>query len=91
MSDDTTIEVAAKRLQSAIAALELATKRRSVSEGAIDNLQGEIQALSEDRSKLAHELDQVRARNAQLERVNEEVSRRLSRATEAFEGLLDRD
>jgi FtsZ-binding cell division protein ZapB len=91
MSDDTTIEVAAKRLQSAIAALELATKRRSVSEGAIDNLQGEIQALSEDRSKLAQELDQVRARNAQLERVNEEVSRRLSRATEAFEGLLDRD
>lgn len=91
MSDDTTIEVAAKRLQSAIAALELATKRRSVSEGAIDNLQGEIQALSDDRSKLAQELDQVRARNAQLERVNEEVSARLARATEAFEGILDRD
>ncbi len=91
MSDDTTIEVAAKRLQSAIAALELATKRRSVSEGAIDNLQGEIQALSEDRSKLAQELDQVRARNAQLERINEEVGQRLARATEAFEGLLDRD
>ena len=90
MSDDTNIEAAAKRLQSALAALELATKRRSVSEGAIDNLQGEIQALSDDRSKLAEELDQVRARNVTLERVNEEVSRRLALATEAFEGILDR-
>ncbi|MBL4756262.1 MAG: DUF4164 domain-containing protein [Rhizobiales bacterium] len=91
MSDDTSIEVAARRLQAAIAGLELATQRRGISEGAIENLQGEVQALSEDRSRLAQELDQVRARNVQLERVNEDVSRRLALATEAFEGILDRN
>lgn len=90
MSDETPVEVAAKRLQSAIEALEIATKRRSVSDGAIQNLQGEIQALTDDRSKLAQDLDEVRARNAQLERISDEVSKRMDRAIEAFEGVLDK-
>ena len=49
---------------------------------------GQLQAFGSDRSKLAAELDHVRARSVDLESANREVSRRLERAVDSIRTVL---
>lgn len=53
-----------------------------------DALEAQLQAFGSDRSKLAAELDTVRAHAVDLESANREVSRRLDRAVDSIRTVL---
>jgi len=75
MSGDSTLEIAAKRLERAVFLLEqrLAERLKSAGEEA-----GGL--FDQDRAKLAAELDEARARERQLEEAGAEASAALGRA-----------
>ena len=50
-----------------------------------------LQAMADDRSRLADELDGAKARGDRLAQVNSEVSRRLVGAMETVRGVLEAD
>jgi hypothetical protein len=68
--------------------LEAAVNRRHEEDRQRDALEAQLQAFGSDRSKLAAELDQVRARTVDLEAANREVSRRLDRASDTIRTVL---
>jgi len=76
------IDAAARRLESALDALEAAIERRREGE------QADL-ALGVDRSRLASELDTAAARSRRLESSNREVAQRLDVAIETIRTLLD--
>jgi septal ring factor EnvC (AmiA/AmiB activator) len=88
IGDETPLERASRRLNSAIDMLEAAVNRRHDEDRQRDALEAQLQAFGSDRSKLAAELDQVRARSVDLEAANREVSRRLERAAETIRSVL---
>jgi hypothetical protein len=87
--EESALEQASRRLQMAIDALEAAVTRRLDDDSRRDGLEAQIQAYGSDRSKLADELDRLRARSADLEAVNREVSRRLDVAVETIRCALE--
>ena len=89
MSEENPIEVAALRLQSAVSALNVAAKRKELSDSSVESLQKEIQALSEDRSKLAQELDSLKNRAVHLEKINDDISGKLDGAILALEDAIN--
>jgi len=86
--DESPLERANRRLNSAIDMLEAAVNRRHEEDRQRDALEAQLQAYGSDRSRLASELDQVRARSVDLEAANREVSRRLERAVETIRTVL---
>jgi hypothetical protein len=86
--DESSLERARRRLNSAIDALEAAINRRHEDERQRDALEAQIQAYGSDRSKLAAELDDARARSGDLEAANREVSRRLEHAADTIRAVL---
>lgn len=86
--DEPPLERATRRLGSAIDALEAAVNRRHEEDRQRDALEAQLQAFGSDRSKLAAELDTVRARSVDLESANREVSRRLERAVDTIRNVL---
>ena len=48
----------------------------------------QIQALDNDRARLASELDQAAARSRGLEAANREVAQRIAQAIETINGVL---
>ena len=54
----------------------------------VAGLEGELQRLGTDRSRLAQSLDAAEARSARLEEANREVSRRLVAAMESIRDVL---
>ena len=86
--DDSSLERASRRLNAAIDALEAAISRRHEGDRQRDALEAQIQAFGSDRSKLADELDRVRARAGDLESANREVSRRLEHAVDTIRAVL---
>ncbi len=88
MSEENPIEDAAQRLRSAIKTLNVASKRRELTDSSVENLQREIQALSEDRSRLAQELDSLKNQTVRLERVNEDISGKIDGAILALEEAI---
>jgi hypothetical protein len=86
--DESPLEAATRRLDSAIDTLEAAVNRRHEEDRQRDALEAQLQAFGSDRSKLAAELDQVRARSVDLESSNREVSRRLERAVDTIRTVL---
>jgi hypothetical protein len=87
--EESALEQASRRLQTAIDSLEAAVHRRLDDDGRRDGLEAQLHAYGSDRSRLADELDRLRARSADLEAVNREVSRRLDRAMETIRAALD--
>jgi len=87
--DESALEQASRRLQMAIDALEASVNRRLDDDGHREGLEAQVQAYGSDRSKLADELDRMRARSADLEAVNREVSRRLDQAVETIRSALE--
>lgn len=86
--DESSLEQATSRLGSAIDTLEAAVNRRHEEDRQRDALEAQLQAFGSDRSKLAAELDHVRARSVDLESANREVSRRLERAVDTIRNVL---
>jgi predicted nuclease with TOPRIM domain len=88
MSEGNPIEAAALRLREAITALNVAAKRKELTDSTVESLHEEIQAISEDRSRLAQELDALKNRAVKLEQVNEEISDKLEHAIVALEETI---
>jgi hypothetical protein len=89
MSEGQTIDAAARRLAQALDLLEAAIERRCDSSRSESALAGQVQALGEDRARLASELDAASARVRGLETVNREVSQRLDVAMRSIRAVIE--
>lgn len=89
MSDASAIDMAAKRLASALDGLEAAADRRRETDRAEETLAAQLQALGNDRSRMASQLDEMAARARQLETTNREIARRLDVAMDTIRSVLD--
>lgn len=85
------IEAAARRLMSALDALEGAVEERNDTDRSEDELAARIQSLGTDRSRLAAELDAALVRARRLERTNREIAARLEGAIGAIESVIDHE
>lgn len=80
------LAAALRSLNDAVERLDRATKAQ------LDrprDLGGELQAMADDRARLAEELDGAKARGDRLAQVNGEVSRRLVGAMETVRGVME--
>ena len=68
--------------------LEASVSRQAVQGKSAEKVQREIAALTEDRSRLAQELDGLKAQNRKLDEMNDEVSERLDGAIKEIQGVL---
>lgn len=91
MAVASSIEQAIHRLQSAMDRLESAVEGNLENQRQVRGLEGEMQRLGTDRSRLAQSLDAAEARSGQLEEANREVSRRLVGAMESIREVLARN
>ncbi|MFO1013792.1 MAG: DUF4164 family protein [Caulobacteraceae bacterium] len=82
---DSALDLAAKRLERAVAVLEQRLARRLEDAGADAGV-----AFDQDRAKLAAELDACRAREKELEAAGEEASRALDKAISEIRSALGR-
>lgn len=89
MGDASVVEAALKRLELSLAALEAAVERRLDHDRSVVGLEDQLSRSDEDRSRLAQDLDQERARAGRLEDTNREVSRRLVTAMETIRSVLE--
>ena len=76
------------RLTQALARLEDAVERRLEGDEAVAGHAIEVQALAEDRARLAQELDDSFVRYAQIQSANKDASRRLDQAMETIRLVL---
>lgn len=91
MPDTRELTSALRRLEAAIDRVEGAVEERLEHERNLSGLDGELQRLGTDRSRLAQSLDDAEARSARLEDANREVSRRLVAAMESIREVLQRN
>ncbi|MCX5516364.1 hypothetical protein C3941_16870 [Kaistia algarum] len=91
MSSASPIDRAVRRLQAALDALEGVVEDRLGADAKLAELEGELQRIGLDRSRLAQSVDAAESRAERLESANQEVSRRLVGAMETIRGVLDRD
>lgn len=82
------LDTALGRLGAALARLEDAFERRTEADRAAAGHDVEVQALSDDRARLAQELDDSFARAARLETANRDVSRRLDEAIDSIRVIV---
>ena len=85
----TGLAAALARLNNALDLLDNAVDASIESDGSKRSSSEEVQRMSEDRAKLAQELDSSENRANRLEETNREVSRRLVAAMETVRGVLD--
>jgi hypothetical protein len=83
------VDVATRRLMSALEALESAVERRREADRDENELASRIQALGADRSRLADELDGSLVKSRRLERANREIAERLDAAIGTIRAVLD--
>jgi hypothetical protein len=88
MSETDSVAVASRRLSLALDALEAAAERRGETDRNEETLAMQIQALGNDRARLASELDQAAARSRGLESANRDVAQRIVQAIETINGVL---
>jgi uncharacterized membrane protein YccC len=89
MSESSAIDAAAKRLALALDALEAALERRREADQGEAALAAQVQALGNDRSQLAADLDQQVARARRLETTNREIARRLDVAIDTIRSVVE--
>lgn len=89
MADNPAVDAAMRRLDMALGALEASIERHLEYDRAVAGLEDELVRVGEDRSQLAQNLDQERARAGRLEDTNREVSRRLVSAMESIRSVLE--
>lgn len=90
MSSASPIDRAVRRLQVALDALEGVVEDRIGADTKLAELEGELQRIGLDRSRLAQSVDAAESRAERLETANQEVSRRLVAAMESIRGVIDR-
>ena len=83
------LDVATRRLMTALDALESAVERRREADRDENELASRIQALGADRSRLADELDGSLVKSRRLERANREIAERLDAAIGTIRSVLD--
>ena len=83
------VEAALQRLNAALAQLEEAAEHRVELDATIAGHGIEVQALAEDRSRLARELDASYSRFSTVETANRDVSRRLDQAMDSIRHVLE--
>ena len=88
MSETDSVAVASRRLSLALDALEAAAERRGETDRNEETLAMQIQALGNDRARLASDLDRASARANGLESANREVAQRLTAAIDTVRGVL---
>ena len=82
------VEIATRRLMSALDSLESAVERRREADRDEDELASRIQALGADRSRLADELDGSLVKSRKLERANREIAEKLDAAIGTIRAVL---
>jgi hypothetical protein len=83
------IDVATRRLMTALDALESAVERRREADRDENELAIRIQALGADRSRLADELDGSLVKSRRLERTNREIAEKLDAAIGTIRSVLE--
>jgi hypothetical protein len=89
MSDASAIDAATRRLASALDALEAALERRREADRNQERLTVQLQALGDDRSRLAAELDAAAAHTRKVEATNREIARRLDTAMDTIRSVIE--
>ena len=89
MSPRQRLDVALKRLTTALDYLDAAAARRVEQGAAAADVEAERAVMQGDRARLAQELDVVTARARRLEGANHEVAERLARVGASLAGLLE--
>jgi hypothetical protein len=82
------LDAALQRLSAALSRMEDAVESRLEGERAKAGRDVEVQALSDDRARLASELDECFARSTRLEAANREVGTRLDQAIDTIRTVL---
>ena len=89
ISEQSSVDMAVKRLAHALDALDAAVERRREADRGEDALVAQVQALGLDRTKLATTLDGETARSRRLEATNREIAARLDVAIASIQSVLD--
>jgi Domain of unknown function (DUF4164) len=89
-TDSSLIEIARRRLANALDALDAAYERRGDADRHQEALIAQIEALGDDRARLASDLDHAAARGRGLEAANRDVADRLATAIEIINGILNK-
>ena len=84
-----TLEEGAKRLEAAMALLEVSIARRFDIDGRRGDLETELQIMQDDRARLAVELDGATVRLTRVEAVAADVGRRVERAIGSIREVLE--
>lgn len=74
---DRPLNQALSRLKKSIEGMEAVLHRRTREQKTVKALEEELQVLLQDRARLAHELDHVKAKASKLDAVSAEVAGRL--------------
>ena len=85
---DGALNAALKRLDAATAAIEAASARVHHGHEMSAEKDSEIALLSDDRARLAEQLDEISARAVRLETSNRDVARRLDGAISTIRDVL---
>ena len=85
------VDQALGRLHAALGRLESAVEQTLEHRRELAGLEGELQRLGTDRSRLAQSLDAAEERSGAMEDANREVSRRLVAAMESIREVLARN
>jgi L-lactate utilization protein LutB len=91
VNDVSAVELATKRLQAALDALEGAVERRLERDRGQAALASQVHAFDSDRSRLAEELDSAVARARRLEAANREVAEQLDEAIATIRSIVEAD
>jgi hypothetical protein len=84
------VEDALRRLQAAVALLEVNVGRRLDTEHGKSDLETELQLMQDDRARLAVDLESTSARLNRVEHATDHVERRLEAAIGTIEEVLAR-
>jgi uncharacterized protein DUF4164 len=88
MNEQSTIDLAVKRLALALDALDAAVERRRDSDRDEETLAQQLHDLGTDRSRLAAALDGETSRARKLEATNREIAERLDTAIASIQAVL---
>ena len=83
------LDSAIERFFKSLDELEGAVNRRSVQDKSLEKVHQELAALTEDRSRLAQELDTLKSQNKRLNEMNDEVADRLDGAIQEIQTVLE--
>lgn len=83
------LDSAMERFSAALDRLEAGINRRTITSQANGSLEREIAALRDDRSRLADELDRMKAHARQLDDTANDVSDRLDEAIAGIRAVLE--